>query len=528
MYFKTIKDWASLLWGLFFFSQLVSSELTVSNDLPSEPEYQQYCIQDTTTEWSVFKEKYKFQNVYLVFAGPYPTSPSSSFGHLFLLLEPLESFNTPILLWSSVNFSADIENENSISKFYKGIFGGLIGQYQITPFYDKLRDYTFIESRDLWIFPINLSQSEIDQLQYNLFKVSTLNYHYRFHDNNCASQIETLILSSFSNKKISSKVIVSPRSVIMNLSDKLMKPFLVSSMESSLKEYSIQANINSQLKDLDNAIDNIPDPEAAILLSILEWRYFHKGVLLNDYEKQYLNKLRIKVSKLKATGDIDLRNYKKSFNMHPPVKFGMGLQYDDMNTEIFLFHFRLGLHEFSDNTDVFPKHDFMSIGKITIGFNKRKLVLNEFWLFDQQSTTPRTFLSSSISWRLGFGAVRNIHKEDDKLSTGLFVGIGKTYSWLNEAATTSFMLNINPLLKDKDGVKIIINPQSLLQVYKFKYTKINIEVGSFRGITNKSTWINYIRSDLIVDITQGYQIAFSANGTKGKEQYSIYLYKYMN
>jgi len=66
------------------------------------------------SKWLLFQKDHMFKNVYVVFAGPYPTVPSSSFGHLFLLLEPKRENNRPFLLWDVIDYSANILQSNTI------------------------------------------------------------------------------------------------------------------------------------------------------------------------------------------------------------------------------------------------------------------------------------------------------------------------------------------------------------------------------------------------------------------------------
>ncbi|MEX1015034.1 MAG: DUF4105 domain-containing protein, partial [Candidatus Paceibacterota bacterium] len=102
----------------------------------------------------------KFHQLYIVFAGPYPANPSSTFGHLFLLIDSSTDSNKTIQLWDAVNYAADVSSHSGLSLFYNGLVGNLKGNFEVVPFYKKIQDYSYAESRDLWLFPIKLNDKE--------------------------------------------------------------------------------------------------------------------------------------------------------------------------------------------------------------------------------------------------------------------------------------------------------------------------------------------------------------------------------
>ncbi|MCB0739164.1 MAG: DUF4105 domain-containing protein, partial [Bacteroidetes bacterium] len=292
MKYKLLKEKTQIFLGLlFFFNQHCISGDFRRNYFEISNADSASNIYDTSADWIQFKKHYAFKNIYLVYAGPYPASPSSSFGHLFLLLEPIRFQENQILLWDVAEFSADVDEIKPIEKFYKGILGGLVGSFKIIPFYEKLRQYTFIESRPLWIFPIKTSPTESKTILYNLFQQFGKGIKYRFHDNNCASQIELLLKNSFNENQNISGIITSPRTVLINLAERLNKPFYIESTENLIKNSQIAKNIESKFGKLDDFDTNIKGAEAAVLLNVLEWKYFHRGTLLKKNEKIQIEKL---------------------------------------------------------------------------------------------------------------------------------------------------------------------------------------------------------------------------------------------
>lgn len=140
----------------------------------------------------------------VVFSSAYPNNPASMFGHTFLRLDrkPRETgVNAAAiskqmdLLSYGVNFSATIEpDENPVKFALFGLLGGYTGRYDLSPYYRKVNEYAFSESRDLWEYSLALSEAEVAQLVrhvWELYAHGSLDYY--FLDENCSFQILTAL-----------------------------------------------------------------------------------------------------------------------------------------------------------------------------------------------------------------------------------------------------------------------------------------------------------------------------------------------
>lgn len=137
-------------------------------------------------DFSDWKERYQMSYASLFYAGPYMSSPSSVFGHSFLLLG---SAKTEAYSQLTFNYAADIPSDVSAFDYaYRGIGGGFPGVISILPFYQRLYQYTDMENRDLWEYRLNLAADEVDLLAAYLWEIKTqANFDYYFFDENCAS-----------------------------------------------------------------------------------------------------------------------------------------------------------------------------------------------------------------------------------------------------------------------------------------------------------------------------------------------------
>ncbi|MDX1800968.1 MAG: DUF4105 domain-containing protein [Marinobacter sp.] len=147
------------------------------------------------TAYQSWRQDLNTESVTLVFAASYLNSPSSMFGHTFLRLDPpSDDQDTNLLLASTISYAADAAAHDSELLFaYRGIFGGYPGITSIQPYYEKIRQYSDIENRDLWEYRLNLTPDEVDWMLAHAWEIHDINFDYYFFDENCAYRLLALI-----------------------------------------------------------------------------------------------------------------------------------------------------------------------------------------------------------------------------------------------------------------------------------------------------------------------------------------------
>jgi hypothetical protein len=127
----------------------------------------------------------------MVFASGYVNSPASMFGHTFLRIDSRE--NSPLLSFA-VNYAARTDpSDGGIAFTAKGIFGGYKGYYSVLPYYEKVREYSNIDQRDLWEYPLNLTPDEVRRLLLHLVEMKDIATDYFFFDENCSYELLFLV-----------------------------------------------------------------------------------------------------------------------------------------------------------------------------------------------------------------------------------------------------------------------------------------------------------------------------------------------
>ena len=134
---------------------------------------------------------HEYGPAYLVYAGPYSSSPASALGHLFLVLQQRE--DDPLPLWDVVTFVAQTNDAGPLRFMITGITGGFLGRYTEAKFHNQVRDYEVLEDRDLWLLQLDLTQDQRRALNQHISELSSSFYPYFFFTKNCAYYLQEVL-----------------------------------------------------------------------------------------------------------------------------------------------------------------------------------------------------------------------------------------------------------------------------------------------------------------------------------------------
>jgi len=165
-----------------------------------------------------------YSALFIVLTSPYQQNPASALGHVFLL----QADSLPYPLWNAIEFVAETENFNKLSYVAKGVYGGFAANYEIMPFYEKIHKYVDDEKRDLFIYPIRISNTELVKFKDTLSSWKAKKDSYKFFTNNCVDGIYNLLKNTLDSIQ-EAPVLLTPQNLIrlLNESGKLEKPILL-------------------------------------------------------------------------------------------------------------------------------------------------------------------------------------------------------------------------------------------------------------------------------------------------------------
>lgn len=138
-----------------------------------------------------WKEKFSTMRVDLIFASSFLGNPASSFGHTLFRFVRRGADGKPRhdLLSYGVSYGANITTEQALLYAFNGTFGIFMGYYSVAPYYEKLREYNYIDNRDLWEYELNLTQEQIDKMVEHLWEILPTQMRYYFFSRNCSYQL---------------------------------------------------------------------------------------------------------------------------------------------------------------------------------------------------------------------------------------------------------------------------------------------------------------------------------------------------
>jgi hypothetical protein len=139
-------------------------------------------------------KRFNAESISLIFPAAYLNSPSSMFGHTFLRINQQGQNESNRLMAETINFAANVNHEDSEFLFaYRGLFGGYPGVITVKPYYEKAKEYSEIENRDIWEYQLDFSPEEIRWLLLHTWELLPIKFDYYFFDENCAYRILTLL-----------------------------------------------------------------------------------------------------------------------------------------------------------------------------------------------------------------------------------------------------------------------------------------------------------------------------------------------
>lgn len=396
-----------------------------------------------------FKKALNADKVSMVFSSYYLNNPSSAFGHTFLKFHTRDSHvfgEKAELLDNGVNYAAQTTTSNAFLYGVYGLTGVFKGYFAKLPFYYKVREYADYESRDLWSFRLNLTQSQVDELVDHLWELGQTSFDYYFLTKNCSYQLLALleILDDrwdFSEKAphffvipaetlklinevpgLVSEVSFRPssRRVFENAHEELNKDekqifqTIVQNKNPDFSSHSVETQ--SKQKILDAAIDYWDFKEARAILKEESWAMDLKQKFLLARSQVPL------VSPQKKQVVPENENPLKS---HDPSLFGASFGYGNYDRNFLDLQFRSAFHNKIDSwvgSPAFTSIEVLGLrGRYSFDFKKMGLI--NFSFVNIESLTPAHSYHLPLSWALKVGAERVTDKNHCIQKEGCVAGV---------------------------------------------------------------------------------------------------------
>ncbi len=128
----------------------------------------------------------------MIFASAFLNAPASMFGHTMLRVDRRDA-QGQALLANILNFAAYPTTTNPFAYTVLGLTGGFPGRFSALPYYVKVQEYSNMESRDLWEYPLAFTDEELARLLSHVWELDQTHFDYYFISENCSYHLLSLL-----------------------------------------------------------------------------------------------------------------------------------------------------------------------------------------------------------------------------------------------------------------------------------------------------------------------------------------------
>lgn len=389
-------------------------------------------------EYSQWRKRLNAHSVTLVLASSFLNSPSSMYGHTFLRFDTQGSEKGKDLTSYAVNFGATITDGGGIMYAYNGLFGGYPGYFSDGPYYEKVKEYSRFDNRDVWEYRLNFTPEETDKILAHLWELNGIRFDYYFFDENCSYRLLELLEVGRENIEIASEfdlfaipidtIRVTEQAHLIetvvyrasNRSKLVHNMHQLSKDEKQLVHKLVQSSSNWKQYDVDQLPESRQYKIAEVAYQLI----------------RYQNNRKARNQKLAQDSLFLLRKMREYAQFAsaeaPPIPTRPETGHDTQTVSIsagyqdapFLdLEVRAAYHDVLDNLKGYPLATSLNMGSLKVRYLSEpdKIQLQSFNIVEIASINPRDQFFKPISWRINAGLDREWTLGDEKLA-GIFDG----------------------------------------------------------------------------------------------------------
>ncbi len=410
------------------------------------------------------------QRTVLVFPAAYLNNPASMFGHTFLRVD--SGYQSPLLGYA-VNYSAHPPTPDDFLYSFKGILGFYPGYYSILPYYEKVKEYTNLEHRDIWEYPLNLTPEETRRLALHVWELQGFSSDYYFFDENCSFNILFLIEAARPSVNLTDRLplwvipsdtvrAVQEAGLVAGTVYRPAQATLISRLAAQIpREAQVTALAVSRGKAAAESVReaSLSAPEQGRTLELaaelLQYRYARKELEKGEFNRQFLQVLRSRSVLGAGTG--------VALPVAAPIRpdqghrtgrgeVALGVRQREFFTE---FAWRPAYHDLLDPSAGYSEGaqiNFLDT-RVRVYPRKGQFRLQRLRVLDILSLSPRNLLFKPVSWKVNTGLERETLADgNERLMIRLNAGGGLAYAVERVGlayAMAEADLNLSDRLRDK-------------------------------------------------------------------------------
>lgn len=374
-----------------------------------------------------FLKQSRGENASLVFASSFLGSPTSYFGHTFIKINK----NNNIYFSQTLGYVAELPQQlNFFELLTKGIGGGYIGRYVVTPYYAMIENYNVVEQRTLYEYQLDLTKDEIEIMLWHSYEMLNTNIPYKFFTENCAYELFWLLDVARPNAHLREKLkaYVIPYETIETVKKENMIKDFATKKPLIEKLYVIYSSLSDEEKDFFASWKDSETKEHDLNNMQFSQQTKNKlSELINGYydilfKKFYTNKADFyDVKKIPFQTTVAERN--SAFEPKKAHKFTFGMIEKDGKTGQ-IIGFRPVLFDRFEEMDSFLDEATLEFLNTRVSRIEGNIKLENFDIIKLESLGKRFDFYAPLSWRFYAGANRSY--QNDNLESVVELGVGLT------------------------------------------------------------------------------------------------------
>lgn len=401
-------------------------------------------------------EQIQPESATLIFPTSHMNSPASMYGHTLITIE---SATGSTLLSYAINYAA-ITNE-TFGPFYivKGLFGLYPGYFSILPYYAKLQEYSDVNDRDIWEYPLDLTTEEVRRLVMHVYELEEIGSDYFFFSENCSFELLFLLDAARPGLHLTDErgLWVIPLETIRSIKRSGLVKDVIFRPSKSTKIKHLASLLPGDVRDDALAIADgdqesahfaerpLPVDEKITALDLageyLQYRNAKKELDREIYRHRFLSVLKSRSD----LGDTDKERYSIPAPGRPDeghrsnrLSIGYGEDDDRPFQEIRL---RPAYHELLDNESGYKEGSEIVFFDFAMRyyFRSEEFELESVDVIDIVSIAPRDDFFKHVSWKVSTGFLRRtLSTGKEQFVYGLNPGFG--YAWESRILGMAYLM----------------------------------------------------------------------------------------
>ena len=382
----------------------------------------------------------------LIFPVSHMNSPASMFGHTLLRIDSDKESN---MYSFAVNYSAITDETNGVFFAIKGLLGFYEGFFGLLPYYEKIKEYSHLENRDIWEYPLEFTKEEFERMLLHLWELKDVYTYYYFFDENCSYNLLLVLEAARPGVDISGMMppwvipmdtVRAIRETGYNSAAPVYRPAKATRIRhiegmvgDGLRRLALSAAYGVKDPDEIGKDGEIPKDDRARVLDLaseyLQYRYAKRMVAKDEYSARYLKVLGAR-SKLGQIPEYRISAPKPPEEGHGPARLGLGAGIK-AGASFLTLKARPANHALADpDAGYLPGAaiTFME-GEARYNLTEEKLSLERFTFVDITSAAPRDEFFKPISWRVSAEVQREESaRREHRTVLRVFGGPGLSYN----------------------------------------------------------------------------------------------------